>query len=116
MLRVAVYVSLLPLGRLGVPLILHSFPARRSSDLAPVQVQVQVRDAGKVSATVAPVALLGPALLEGTGLNTEPRAVAVVMPSLALIARSALAAPVSLSVAALVRGVGSVAAAGAGAV
>jgi hypothetical protein len=29
---------------------------------APTQVHVQVRDAGKVSATVAPVAALGPAL------------------------------------------------------
>ena len=30
---------------------------------APTQVQLQVRLAGKVSATVAPVTLLGPALL-----------------------------------------------------
>ncbi len=30
---------------------------------APTHVQVQVSEAGKVSATVAPVALLGPALL-----------------------------------------------------
>jgi hypothetical protein len=39
------------------PAAVHVPPA------APAQVQVQVREAGKVSATVAPVALLGPALL-----------------------------------------------------
>src|SRR3954470_2550904 len=80
---------------------------------APTQVQVQVSDAGKVSATVVPVALLGPAVEAVTVWVTEPPAVAVVTPSVLVIERSALAPRVSLSVAELLAGVGSVTPAGA---
>ena len=80
---------------------------------APVQVHVQVRLAGKVSATVAPVALLGPALLAVIVYVTEPPDVAVVTPSFTVIAKSALALSVSVSVAELLPGVGSVTPAGA---
>ena len=80
---------------------------------APVQVQVQVRLAGNVSATVAPVALLGPALLAVIVYRTEAPGVAVVTPSVTVIARSADATMVSVSVAELLPGVGSVTPAGA---
>src|SRR4051794_11076267 len=79
---------------------------------APAQVHVAVSEAGKVSATVAPVALLGPALLAVIVYVTEPPAVAVVTPSVFVMPRSALAAMVSLSVAELLPGVGSVTPAG----
>ena len=56
--------TLLPAGRFTVslmlPLPLALWPL---APPAAMLVQVQVRVAGKVSATVAPVALLGPALL-----------------------------------------------------
>src|SRR5690349_3716243 len=80
---------------------------------AVAQVQVQVSDAGKVSATVAPVALLGPALEAVVVEVTEPAAVAVVTPSVLVMARSALAPRASVSVAELLPGVGSVTPAGA---
>src|SRR5947208_252844 len=80
---------------------------------APTQVQVQVSEAGKVSATVVPVALLGPALLAFPARRSADLAVAVVTPSVLVIERSALAASVSLSVAELLPGVGSVTPAGA---
>src|SRR5215510_7715660 len=80
---------------------------------APTQVQVQVSDAGKVSATVEPVASLGPALLAVMVYVVEPPAVAVVTPSVLVIERSDEAASVSLSVAELLPGVGSVTPAGA---
>src|SRR3954466_304170 len=75
---------------------------------APAHVHVQVSDAGKVSATVAPGALLGPAFDAVIVYVTEPPAVAVVTPSVFVIERSADAARVSLSVAELLPGVGSV--------
>src|SRR6187551_20968 len=56
---------------------------------APTQVHVAVSAAGNVSATVAPVALLGPALLAVIVYVTDPPAVAVVTPSVLVIARSA---------------------------
>src|SRR4051794_35029779 len=80
---------------------------------APTHVHVQVRDAGKVSATVAPVAVLGPEFDATIVYVTDPPGVAVVTPSVLVIARSALAASVSLSVAELLPGVGSVTPAGA---
>ena len=55
--------TLPPLGRLTVSLMLPEPEAVQVPPPAPTQVQVQVSEAGKVSATVAPVALLGPALL-----------------------------------------------------
>src|SRR6476469_6141955 len=80
---------------------------------APTQVQVQVSDAGNMSATVAPVALLGPAFDAVIVWVTLPPGVAVVTPSVLVIARSADALKVSLSVAELLPGVGSVTPAGA---
>src|SRR3954469_3311879 len=78
----------------------------------PVHVHVQVRDAGRVSATVPTVALLGPAFEAVIVYVTDPPGVADVTPSVLVIARSALAASVSLSVAGLLPGVGSVTPAG----
>ena len=75
---------------------------------APTQVQVQVRLAGKVSATVAPGALLGPAFDEVMVYVTLPPGVAVVTPSVLVMDRSALAASVSVSVAELLAGLLSV--------
>src|SRR5690349_11599739 len=75
---------------------------------APTQVHVHASEAGNVSATVAPVALLGPALLAVIVYVVEPPAVAVVTPSVFVIERSALAPSVSVSVAELLAGSGSV--------
>ncbi len=61
-----------------------------------------------MSATVAPVALLCPALLAVIVYVTEPPGVAVVTPSVLVIDRSAVALSVSLSVAELLPGFGSV--------
>jgi hypothetical protein len=69
--------------------------------------------AGSVSATVAPVTALGPALLATIVYVTDPPGVAVVTPSVLVIDRSALAFNVSVSVALLLPGVGSVTPAGA---
>src|SRR3954465_1175718 len=60
--QLAVNVTLPPLGRLTLPLMLPEPDAVQVPPPAPTQVQVQVSEAGKVSATVAAVALLGPAL------------------------------------------------------
>ena len=80
---------------------------------APTHVHVAVNEAGKVSATVAPVALLGPAFEAVMVYVTAPPAVTVVTPSVFVTERSAEAAIVSLSVAELLPGVGSVTPAGA---
>src|SRR5882762_8030319 len=62
--QVEVYVTLPPAGRLTVSLMLPANgPAVQVPPLAPTHVVLQVSEAGKVSATVAPEALLGPALL-----------------------------------------------------
>src|SRR3954468_18266526 len=92
---------------LPLPLAVHVPPA------APAHVHVQVSDAGNVSATVAPVALLGPAFDAVIVYVTDPPAVAVVTPSVLVIARSADAPSASVSVAELLPGVGSVTLAGA---
>src|SRR3954469_16306641 len=78
----------------------------------PTHVQVPVSDAGNVSATVAPDAFEGPALLAVIVYVTLPPGVAVVTPSVFVIDKSALPASVSLSVAELLPGVGSVTPAG----
>ena len=75
---------------------------------APTQVHVAVSDAGNVSATVAPGALLGPALLAVIVYVTDPPAVTVVTPSVLVIERSACGVIVSVSVAELFAGSGSV--------
>ena len=63
MVQFAVYVTVPPTGRFTVSLRLPPPAAVQMPPPAPPQVQVQVNEAGNVSATVAPVALLGPALL-----------------------------------------------------
>src|SRR5947207_2391116 len=68
---------------------------------APTHVHVQVREAGKVSVTVAPAASLGPAFEAVMVYVTEPPGVAVVTPSVFVTARSACGVSVSVSVALL---------------
>src|SRR6185436_2247721 len=60
--QLAVKVTLPPAGRFTVSPRLPEPDAVHVPPPAPTQVHVQVRDAGKVSATVAPGALLGPGL------------------------------------------------------
>src|SRR5882672_7060431 len=62
MVQLAVYVTLPVFGRFTVSLMLPEPEAVQVPPFAPAQVQVQVREAGNVSATVEPVAALGPAL------------------------------------------------------
>ena len=76
-------------------------PAVQVPPPAPTHVHVQVSVAGNVSATVAPVALLGPELLAVMVYVTDPPGVATTTPSVFVMARSALAARVSVSVAEL---------------
>ncbi len=86
------------------------FPAPEAVQLpppAPAQVQVQVSAAGKVSATVASV-LLGPAFEALIVYVVEPPAVTVVTPSVLVMPTFACAVSVSVSVAELLPGVGSV--------
>src|SRR6185312_2453638 len=80
---------------------------------APTHVHVAVSEAGKVSATVEAVAFEGPALLAVIVYVTEPPGLAWVTPSVRVTERSAVAASVSVSVAELLPGVGSVTPAGA---
>src|SRR6516162_11642573 len=74
----------------------------------PAQVHVHVSAAGNVSATVDPGALLGPAFDAVIVYVTDPPGVAVVTPSLFEMPRLACADNVSVSVALLLPGVGSV--------
>jgi len=96
-----------------VSLILPLPDAVHVAPPAPVHVHVHVSLAGNVSATVDPLALLGPALLAVIVYVTLPPAVAVLTPSVLVIDRSACAPSVSLSVAELLPGAGSVTPAGA---
>jgi len=59
--QLAVYVTLPPLGKPTVSLMLPDPDAVHVPPLAPTHVQEQVNDAGNASATVEPGALLGPA-------------------------------------------------------
>src|SRR4029453_8599197 len=77
----AVYVAEPPAGRLTLSLMLPDPAAVHVPPPAPGQVQLQVRLAGNVSATVAPVALLGPAFDAVIVYVTEPPAAALVTPS-----------------------------------
>ena len=61
MLQLAVYVTLPPLGKPTVSLMLPDPEAVHVPLPAPTHVHEQVSDAGNVSATVEPGALLGPA-------------------------------------------------------
>src|SRR3954469_4015665 len=102
-----------PTGRFTVSLMLPLPLAVQVPPLAPTHVQVAVSDAGNVSATVAPVTALGPALLAVIVYVVVPPAVTVATPSVLVIDRSAVLLIVSLSVAELLPGVGSVTPAGA---
>src|SRR3954454_7527838 len=62
MLELAVVVTVPPAGRLTVSPMLPEPEAVQVPPPAPTHVQVQVSEAGKVSATEEPGALLGPAL------------------------------------------------------
>src|SRR5438874_2614511 len=93
---------------LPVPLAVQLLPA----DAAHVQLAL-LMPAGSVSVTVAPVTALGPALLTTIVYVTVPPGVAVVTPSVLVMLRSASGARVSVSVAELLAGVGSVTPAGA---
>jgi hypothetical protein len=76
---------------------------------APTHVQVaEVIEAGNVSETVEPGALLRPALEAVIVYVTEPPGTAVVTPSVFVIARSACGVRVSVSVAELFPRLGSV--------
>ena len=105
--QLAVYEVLPPAGRLIVSLMLPAPDAVHVPPPAPTQVQVQVSLAGKVSVTVAAVALLGPALDAVIVYVTDPPAVALVTPSVFVIERSADAPSVSVSVAELLPAFGS---------
>lgn len=78
-----------PDGRLTVLLMFPAPEAVQVPPPAPTHVQVQVSMAGNVSATVAPVTLLGPAFEAVIVYITEPPGVAVLTPSVLVIARSA---------------------------
>src|SRR5436305_643579 len=80
---------------------------------APTHVHVAVNTAGNASATVTPDASDGPAFAAVILYVTRPPAVASVVPSVFLTARSAREVTVSVSVAELFPGVGSVTPAGA---
>lgn len=106
---VAVNVTEPPDGKLTVALMLPDPLAGQVPPPAPTQVQVTpVIDAGKVSATVEPGALLGPELLAVMVYVTGLPAVTEVTPSVLVIARFACGDRVSLSVALLLPGTGSV--------
>ena len=90
-------------ARFPEPLAVHVEP--------PAATQVQaapLSEAGRVSATVAPVARDGPALVTTIEYVTEVPAVAVAAPSVLVICRSLEATSVVLSVAVLLAGVVSV--------
>src|SRR3954469_12829168 len=101
-----------PTGRFTVSLMLPLPLAVQVPPLAPRQVQVAVSEAGNVSATVAPVTALGPALLAVIVYVVVPPAVTVVTPSVFVIDRSAVGLSVSVSVAELFALFGSVTPAG----
>jgi hypothetical protein len=85
------------------------FPeASHDAPPAPTHVHVALRDGGNVSATVAPVTLLGPALFATIVYVTLFPGTAVATPSVFVIERSAFPVRVSVSVAELLAGVGSV--------
>lgn len=106
---VAVNVTEPPDGKLTVALMLPDPLAGQVPPPAPTQLQVTpVSVAGNVSATVEFGALLGPALLAVMVYVTGLPAVTEVTPSVLVIARFACGDRVSLSVALLLPGTGSV--------
>ena len=105
---VSVYVALAPAGRLTVSAMLPLPDAVHVPPPAPAHVQLTPEsEAGSVSATVAPVTALGPALLATIVYVTTEPGTTVATPSVFVIARSADGAIASVSVAELFVGVGS---------
>src|SRR3954470_22650026 len=85
----AVYVTDPPAGRLAVSLMLPAPAAVQVPPPAPTHVQVTpVRSAGKESAIAEPAALLGPALLAVIVYVTLLPGIAIVEPSVLVMARS----------------------------
>jgi hypothetical protein len=97
-----------PTGRLTVSLMLPAPAAVHVPPPAPTQVHVAVSDDGKVSVTVAPTTSLGPALDAVIVYVVDPPATTVVTPSDLVIDTSACSTVVSVSVAELLAGSGSV--------
>jgi hypothetical protein len=109
MLQLAVYVTLPVFGRLTVSLILPEPDAVHVPPFAPTHVHAQVNAAGNVSETFDPGAALGPLLFVAVIVYvTEPPGVAEVTPSVFVMPRLACGVNVSVSVALLLPGVGSV--------
>lgn len=111
-----VYVTVDPEGKVMPELLI--FPAKGPAVFpdAPPAIELvveHVKLAGKASVTETPVAVLGPRLAAVTVYVTVPPGVAEVTPSVFVIERSAELAIVSVSVAELLPGVGSVTPAGA---
>ena len=106
---VSVYVAVAPSGRLMVSLM---FPVPDAAQVAPaVATQVHaaaVSDAGSVSVMVAPTTFDGPAFVATMVYVTAVPGVSVAEESDLLIVRSAVAPRLSVSVAVLLPGVGSV--------
>jgi hypothetical protein len=106
---VRVYVTLPLTGRFTVALMLPEPLAVQLAPPALTHVQVgAVIVAGTVSATVAPVTALGPAFDATIVYVTGEPGTALATPSVSVIERSACGANVSVSVAELLAGVGSV--------
>src|SRR5229473_3294657 len=113
MLAVTVYVAIPPFARLTVVLMLP-VPLVTPQLAAGVHVQVALlMPAGSVSVTVAPVTASGPPFVTVMVYVTVPPGTAVVAPSVLVMLRSACGVSVSVSVAVLLPGVGSVVPAGA---
>src|SRR5438105_8735568 len=115
MLATSVYVIVAPTGRFTVSLMLP-LPLAVKPEAPPLPTAVKVSLptlAGRMSLTVAPVTLLGPLLLTTIVYVVEVPGVTVATPSVLVIERSATRLTVSLSVALLLPGIGSVTPAGA---
>ncbi len=109
-----VNVAVPPGGRLTLAPMLPEPDAGHAPPPAPMHVHVAPRKAaGNASATVAPVAVLGPALLATIVYVTPDPGVTDATPSVLVIARSAIGVSVSVSVAVLLAELGSTTVAGA---
>jgi hypothetical protein len=109
--HVDVYVTVDPTGRVIPGLLMLPAVGPAVLPVAPpvaTLVVEQVRLAGNVSATVTPVAALGPAFDATIVYVTVPPAVAFVTPSVFVMPRLADGVSVSVSVAELLPGFGSV--------
>src|ERR1700687_2522359 len=109
-----VKVAVPPLSRLTEAAMLPLPLAGQLEPAEAAQVQApKVRFAGAVSVTVAAVTALGPLLVATRVWTVLPPALTLATPSVLVMARSATAVMVSVSVALLFAGVGSVTPAGA---